>query len=181
MLIFAAAGNAGEGCPIAFPACLDEVISVASTCGKFQPSVFNPDLRPGKRLCAIGEAFEAAWVDRGGPSSSAHCSMARKAGTSYATPVAAGIAAMVMDLVWSSREDPARKESVEYRWKTLRTRRGMLAVLKHMIWMKDNNVEAPQCLQPWMLFKEERWRTGNVVDFILDTLYNVYGEGSSRD
>ncbi|KAH7094546.1 hypothetical protein FB567DRAFT_585915 [Paraphoma chrysanthemicola] len=61
ILVFAAASNIGKGHPIAFPACLDEVICVSSTDGAGQPSVFNPTIQPGKRLCAIGEGLEGSW------------------------------------------------------------------------------------------------------------------------
>lgn len=102
VLVFAAAGNMGKGHPVSFPASMDEVISVGSTAGNSQRSDFVPALGPGRRLCAIGEAIEAAWVCGPGGTRS-HCTMRRKAGTSYATPVASGVAAMIMDFVWSER------------------------------------------------------------------------------
>jgi hypothetical protein len=182
VLIFAATGNNGNGNAIAFPACLDEVISVASTDGNHQLSNFVPDLRVGKRLCAIGEAIEAAWIDQEG-SATAHSSQGRKAGTSYATPVVAGVAAMVMDLIWSA------KEHYEYQCQMLRTTQGMLAVLELMIW-KDRKNET-ECLKPWMFFNETRWKSfskreesyvGSADGFVIlaDTLYNIYGKGSSK-
>jgi hypothetical protein len=60
VLKFAAAGNTGKSHHIAFPACLDEVISVASTDGRHKTGDFSPKLSVGKRLCAIGEAIDAA-------------------------------------------------------------------------------------------------------------------------
>ncbi|KAH6987025.1 hypothetical protein EDB80DRAFT_881462 [Ilyonectria destructans] len=110
--IFAAAGNKGKGYPISFPACMDEVISVGSTDGNSKASDFVPTLQPGKRLCAIGEGINAAWISEGKRSDS---TMAQKAGTSYATSVAASVAAMIVDFVrsrWSgsggSRTCPGR-------------------------------------------------------------------------
>ena len=184
VLIFAATGNVAAGNAISFPACLDEVISVSSTDGNHELSKFVPDLRVGKRLCAIGEAIEAAWTDQKGSNLPIHSSTRRKAGTSYATPVVAGVAAMVMDLIWSD------VENFEYQCQTLRTNRGMLAVLELMIWKnKDNGIE---CLKPWMFFNKKRWKPFSknkkpaagmrVANFVIlaDTLNNIYGKGSSK-
>lgn len=184
VLIFAATGNIAAGNAISFPACLDEVISVSSTDGSHELSKFVPDLRVGKRLCAIGEAIEAAWIDQKESKLQIHSSKRRKAGTSFATPVVAGVAAMVMDLIWSD------KENFEYQCQTLRTNRGMLAVLELMIWKnKDSGIE---CLKPWMFFNKKRWssfpkskklaagmRTASFV-ILADTLNNIYGKGSSK-
>lgn len=183
-MIFAATGNNYAGNAIAFPACLDEVISVASTDGDHQLSNFVPDLRVGKRLCAIGEAIEAAWIDKEGSTLAIHSSTQRKAGTSYATPVVAGVAAMVMDLIWSVKED------FEYQCQTLRTNRGMLAVLELMIWKnKENKTE---CLKPWMFFEETYWKSSSQgkktakemgeagLTLLTSTLHNIYGRGSSK-
>lgn len=57
--------------------------------------------------------------------------MAQRAGTSYATPVAAGVAAVVMDYVQSGWKGEVGEERYEFR--TLRTERGVLAVLAEMI------------------------------------------------
>jgi hypothetical protein len=178
VLIFAATGNVAAGNAISFPACLDEVISVSSTDGDHELSKFVPDLRVGKRLCAIGEAIEAAWIDQKGSTLPVHSSTRRKAGTSYATPVIAGVAAMVMDLIWSDME------TFEYQCQTLRTNRGMLAILELMVWKnRDNGIE---CLKPWIFFNKNRWKAfskneKSAIFFILaDTLTNIYGKGSSK-
>lgn len=123
-----------------FPACLDEVISVGSTDGN-NKSDFLPSLGPGKRLCAIGEATEAAWICTTGKP---HKTLVRKAGASYATPVAAGVAAMVLDLVWLLRNE------YKYECQTHRTKRGMLAVFGHMLVGEER--DPGKHLAPWKLF-----------------------------
>jgi hypothetical protein len=141
VLFFAATGNKGQGWPIAFPACLDEVVSVGSTDGNNKISDFTPPLGVGKRLCAIGEAIEAPWK---GEEEGPHATLERHAGTSYATPVAAGVAAMIMDFVWAERH------RFKYEAQTLRTKRGMLAVLGNMV--MPNSACEP--LTPWKMFNE---------------------------
>jgi len=182
-LIFAATGNECQGNAISFPACLDEVISVASTTGDHRRSKFVPDLRVGKRLCAIGEAIEAAWIDKTGSGLSSHSTTTRKAGTSYATPIVAGVAAMTMDLVWSVKEEH------EYLCQVLRTNRGMLSVLEEMIWR--NEEQNIQCLLPWKFFNTPKWKilggkesTAGMAAYIrftlFDTLNHVYINGPSK-
>ena len=96
----------------------------------------------------------------------------------------AGVAAMVMDLIWSD------VENFEYQCQTLRTNRGMLAVLELMIWKnKDNGIE---CLKPWMFFNKTRWKSFSknkklaasmrAASFVIlaDTLNHIYGKGSSK-
>ncbi|KAJ0120502.1 Subtilisin-like protein [Diaporthe amygdali] len=177
VLFFAATGNKGKGHPISFPACMDEVISVGSTDGNNQTSDFVPSLGPGKRLCTIGEAINAAWIGKGRRS---HGTMVRKAGTSYATPVAAGVAAMVMDFVCSEQHRRTRGGSAteRYEYQMLKTKRGMLAVLAHM--MERDERDAIERLTPWKLFNKSRAeplsdepRCG-ILDEIIVTLRLVY-------
>jgi hypothetical protein len=172
VLIFAATGNEGKGNHIWFPACLDEVISVGSTDGSYNKSDFVPSLGAGKRLCALGEAIQAAWISA---TDDPHCTTDRRAGTSYATPVAAGAAAMVMDFIWADRALAVDKERYEY--KTLKTKKGMLAVMSHML--KWDTVGSYEYLVPEKLFNKSRARSKNgerngIVAFILDTLDTVY-------
>jgi hypothetical protein len=171
ILVFAAAGNTGRGDHISFPACLDEVISVGSTDGKHKISDFVPALGPGKRLCAIGEGIKAAWIN---PKEESHATTIRRAGTSYATPVAAGVAAMVMEFLWADRSTHVVNNDW-YECTTLRRKRGMLAVLGSMTPPGDVNT-----LIPWQLFNERDARpmAGSrcgILATIIGTLRNVYG------
>jgi hypothetical protein len=176
ILVFAAASNAGKGHPIAFPACLDEVICVSSTDGAGQASLFNPNIQAGKRLCAIGEGIPGSWPLKLNPNGGT----VRKAGTSYATPVVAGVVAMVMDCVWSIRGECSLEAQM------LRTNRGILAVLALML-TKDKGIEF---LSPGLLFNDAKngttvlsvegnaslWQQGNgILVMIIGILKNVYG------
>lgn len=176
ILIFAAASNEGKGHPIAFPACLDEVICVSSTDGAGKASLFNPNMQAGKRLCAIGEGIPGSWPLKLNPNGGT----ARRAGTSYATPVVAGVVAMIMDCVWSIRGECSLEAQA------LRTNRGILAVLALML-TKDEGIEF---LSPGLLFnatkngttvptegeKASIWQKGNgILVMIIGILKNVYG------
>ncbi|KAK0704587.1 hypothetical protein B0H67DRAFT_649017 [Lasiosphaeris hirsuta] len=70
---------------------------------------FVPTVGPGKRLCATGEAIEATWICET-PGKKGHTAMVRRAGTSYATPVAAGVAAVVMDFCVGRPQGPGSQQ-----------------------------------------------------------------------
>jgi hypothetical protein len=64
--------------------------------------------------------------------------------------VVAGVAAMVMDLIWS-----AKKHFSSYNCQTLRANRGMLAVLEYVIHRKEQT----ECLMPWRLLNAKDWNS----------------------
>ncbi|KAI0376371.1 hypothetical protein F5Y04DRAFT_266649 [Hypomontagnella monticulosa] len=146
VLIFASASNKGGNQPVAFPARMDEVICVGSTDGKgaisnFTPNLHCPDLHCYKRLCALGERIESSWPPKllkGG------AGLPRKSGTSFASPIAAGVAAIVLDYMWEF------KDHVEYKHHIpkLLTRRGMLLVFELMV----EKYSTYDYLVPWKLF-----------------------------
>lgn len=143
VLIFAAASNNGLNQQIAFPACMDEVISVGSTDGLGIKSSFTPSPKHGKLLCVVGECIESSWPPA---LLSDDEDLPRKSGTSFATPIAAGVAAMVLDYMWTFKD--SRLKSLIPK---LLTKRGMLALFRaHMV--GSNESHSYMYLAPWFLF-----------------------------
>ena len=112
IIIFAAASNNGaiEGRKPVFPANIDgQVIRINSTDGLGIASGFNPPASAtDDNFSALGEAVESAW-----PTHLGQGETKRLSGTSMATPIVAGIAALVLGF---ASQEPCTIEHKEALW-----------------------------------------------------------------
>lgn len=154
ILIFCAASNGGGNTNIAYPANQNEVICVNSANGQGVPSEYNPgEAQEGRNLCALGEAVKSSWPK---------LQIQRKSGTSIATPIAAALAAVVLDYVWQNMP-----EKDEFMVSKLQKPKGMLEVLVKLMSRKRLDY---YYLDPGKLFNE---REPNIYGSILSVLVNV--------
>lgn len=116
MLVFAAASNTGGNDHVQWPASHDRVICIHATDGDGNKYGLNPtpENKPHE-FATLGCSVES-WLGPG--------NRASKSGTSVATPIAAGIAAMTIDYMRAKRDryldhtvsehnhDPATRQSV---------------------------------------------------------------------
>ncbi|KAM0201902.1 hypothetical protein ACHAPA_005436 [Fusarium lateritium] len=129
VLLFAAASNDGANAKRAWPARHSGVICVHSTAADGNPSSFNPIAVPGDNFAIIGEAVEGAWPRDLCEEQNNIGFLMHKSGTSFATPIAAGIAAFLLQYARSnlSKRDAARLKQFEGMTAALRR----ISVVKH--------------------------------------------------
>jgi Subtilase family len=143
ILFFAAAANYGANEEEMFPANHESVISIRGTNFQGHFPDFNPPRSPDESVVygTLGTDVPSAWLRD-------HPGEMHKSGTSVATPIAAGIAAIVLGYVGGKSEGGVDK-LLE---KRLRSRRGMLAIFKTMAKDMGNGCSF---LNPWNFFREE--------------------------
>jgi hypothetical protein len=141
LLMFAGTSNYGslEETSILFPARADEVISVDAADGLGNHQAFNPpntgEEHVGLRLMAPGIGMPSPTYKGSLPLS----------GTSFASPIAAGVAALILEF---ARQPPLDvSPSVA---ECLRSRRGMRRILHAM--SKRKGTEPFLFLRPWKIF-----------------------------
>ncbi|KAI0968934.1 pfs domain-containing protein [Xylaria arbuscula] len=97
VLLFAAASNNGGRLGLSYPAREDIVIAVHATDANGNRSGFSPTATDDRiTLATVGEAVESAWPAYFCEESTNPTFVQVKSGTSFATPIAAGIAAFLL-------------------------------------------------------------------------------------
>ncbi|PMD37409.1 subtilisin-like protein [Hyaloscypha variabilis F] len=97
VLLFAAASNSGANLDRAYPARDQNVICIHSTDANGNRSKFSPTAISNEiNLATIGEAVESAWPVHLCDEATNPTFVKYKSGTSYATPIAAGIGAFLL-------------------------------------------------------------------------------------
>ncbi len=172
-IVFSAAANdtTNESIPIRFPARMKDVICIFSSDSNGHPSSFNPPPRYDRENFMFpGENIEGAW-----PSSiQAEKTVTRQGavykvqdGTSCATPIAAAVAAGILEFAWQEREHTIRKS------KLLREYSGMKEVLlKRMVDNRRNGEY--HYVKPWKLISVDR-KKEEIPIIISDILDNIDG------
>ncbi|RDL36320.1 uncharacterized protein BP5553_05672 [Venustampulla echinocandica] len=123
ILMFCAASNNGGNGDIAYPADRDEVICINAADGEGSPSGFNPgEATLNRNFCALGENVKSSWPTR------FNLGDQRKSGTSFATPIAASFAAIILGFCGNHKESASHVFEIS----KLKTRQGMMNALKLM-------------------------------------------------
>ncbi|KAF1950406.1 subtilisin-like protein [Byssothecium circinans] len=151
VLIFAAAGNEGGNHGMFWPAKLHEVgdvISIHASDSDGNASSFNPTPGLGGPICTLGEAVPSCELDERNLA-------VHRSSTSFATPIAVAIAAIVLGFVGNVGMEgvPEDFESLKER---LRTKAGMERVLRTTCVLADEKRRAKfSYITPWFLLDIE--------------------------
>lgn len=153
VLMFAAASNDGKNRPdgVAWPAKDSSVICVHSGDGDGDHSTFTPSPQDSMRVMVLGECVKSAWP----PQLQGSKDHRLMSGTSCAAPIAAGIAAIILDY--------ARGFLDESEWKRLRRVASMRRMFESM---KDkHSTDGYWWIKHWQWFdpnKSEGWIQGEI-------------------
>ena len=168
IIVFAAASNSGANRKIAFPASLSNgVIRINSADGRGAGSRYNPPpLAQEYNFSVLGESVLSAW-----PTKPGRAVEKRKSGTSTSTPIAAAIAALILEF-----ERQMKKQSPESKVlhrERLQSLEGMRAIFSHMSEPKDGY----SYVVPWNLLDSGRGRE-HVAGQLTEIMYKRFGPDS---
>lgn len=178
----AAASNSGGLRNIAFPASKTGVIAMFSASGNGIPSSFNPDsTKSDKKLTVLGEGVTSAWTTsaaaaKGGEAAMNQDATRRMTGTSVATPIAAGIMALILETAMIDIPDEEDTQKIlEEVLPWLRGYEGMTAVLTDRAAMRNGyyNIVPHRLLDPKV--PEDR-RINRIANKLRDSLTDYFGD-----
>lgn len=156
ILVFAAASNDGvsKSVNVAWPAREKTVFCVFSATGEGKNSSFNPPPIRGLNFATLGEEVESDWPIHllSDQEKEEGISTARKSGTSFATPITAAIAALVLEFA----RQPPLSDTPEVA-RQLKKLDRMEEVLERM---SEQNVGRYHYVYPWLLFNAEEMGRG---------------------
>ncbi|KAL6364637.1 hypothetical protein LRP88_00607 [Fusarium phalaenopsidis] len=152
VIMFVAASNNGIHTGRSFPATLDTVICIHATDGKGNKGDMNPDPEPHRdNFSTLGVAVPSIWENG-----------VYLSGTSYATPVAAAMAAVILAFIEAAVA--AGQMPIENRDEAF-DRQGMKSMLLKMTMLR----EGYNCIVPWREF----WPSNVGQDGLISSIQNA--------
>lgn len=161
VLLFAAASFGGSNTMSTFPARHGYVICVHSTAADGMPSRFNPPREDSNNFATIGEQVESSWPTHLCDKEVNESCIAWKSGTSFATPIAVGIATFLLQYA---------KENLDAGTvKLLRKPQGMRAVFKEIACEKDGYDYIGPKIHPDHLFGKDKEHVKRRISVVLES------------
>jgi subtilisin family serine protease len=162
VIMLAAASNGGGNSGIAWPAQLSEVICIHASDSKGNKANFTPDIS----LHADNFSVPGTYVRSCWPSHLNQGIHVLKSGTSCSTPIAAGIAALLLEIAGfylSRQKDIAAEDELD--WQSLRSVAGMRLAFRKMSRKRDKY----DYIAPWR-FLGDIWYEGHKLDIAMGIL-----------
>lgn len=162
VLLFAAAGNEGGNQGVFWPAQLLDVIRINAADSYGNEVAFNPSDGAGRRICTLGEATPSCELDTKKNNEWVH-----RSGTSFATPIAVAIAAIVLGFI-DGTDNLGVPKDFEQLKPRLRTRSGMEIVLcKTCVLQRETDRAGFSYITPWFFFEiDELSRLGIITNIL---------------
>lgn len=152
VLVFAAASNGGKNDGIAWPAREENVICIHSADGLGNPSFFTPPAVGNLKIMTLGECVKSAWP----PGLESNSGQKRMSGTSCAAPIAAIVAAIILDY--------GRGFLTDKEWRSLCRTSSMRRMLEAI--SETSGKDGSYCwIKHWSLFDPDRmdgWIQGEI-------------------
>ncbi|KAK4449812.1 peptidase S8/S53 domain-containing protein, partial [Podospora aff. communis PSN243] len=165
-LILAAASNHGTRRGVAYPASRTGIITIHAADADGRPCNFNPSADPGNSLSILGKNVEAAWTCHGDPTNPA--SVRRMTGTSVATPIAAGVVSLLLEMTMLDVPgDPATEATLRQMHPMLKTYDGMMAVLTDM----TARTQGYHNIVPWNVLDSTK-TVANIAKYLREWVLN---------
>jgi hypothetical protein len=160
VLLFAAAGNEGGNEGIFWPAKLFDVICIDAADSFGNPACFNPVDGAHRRIYTLGEAVPSCERDKNNNNE-----MVYRSGTSFATPIAVAIAAIVLGFMDGVGDQDVPKDFEQLKPR-LRTRSGMESILCKTCVLQGGVKRAGNSyITPWFFLEiEESSRVGIITN-----------------
>jgi hypothetical protein len=164
VLLFAAAGNEGGNQGVFWPAKLLDVIRINATDSYGNAAGFNPTDGARRRICTLGEAVPSCEFDKKNRNEVIH-----RSGTSFATPIAVAIAAIVLGFIEHTGDLAVPVDFKELKPR-LRTRSGMERVLcKTCVLQSEEERAGFSYITPWFFFEIEPFsRVGIITNELMN-------------
>lgn len=159
VLLFAAAGNEGGNQGVFWPAKLLDVIRINAADRYGNAAGFNPTDGARRRICTLGEAVPSCELDTKNNNEVVH-----RSGTSFATPIAVAIAAIVLGFI-DDTGDLGVPEDFERLKPRLRTRSGMESILCETCVLQREERAGFSYITPWFFLEiEQSSRVGIITN-----------------
>ncbi|KAM0520623.1 hypothetical protein ACHAPE_003020 [Trichoderma viride] len=160
VVMFAAASNDGKNRPdgVAWPAIESHVICIHSGDGYGNQSSFTPSPKENMRIMVLGECVRSAWP----PNLNLPGDNKDMSGTSCAAPIAAGVAAIILDY---ARGFLSRQE-----WESLHRIDSMRRMFERLKDPDSHMHSGYWWIQHWRLFdskRDESWIQGEIKGFLV--------------
>ncbi|RYP72543.1 hypothetical protein DL769_004433 [Monosporascus sp. CRB-8-3] len=177
-IMFAAASNSGSRKEVAFPAWCGGVVCINSATADGTPSKFNPVVEFPNNFATLGENVNSAWISsQPNPkvNTAKHSATKIMTGTSMATPIAAAVVSLLLEVAMNPGRAEARR-ILEFYLPKIRKYEGTEMILKQA----SVQINGYRIIDPNFLKNVDRLGIAYWVQDALRRRYGVPGDSENQ-